>query len=268
MSRGYSIEEIKAAALRLRKKLGFENTEYLDMRAALAATERLFPGFRFRQVKNNEIVDAEGKYDPITGVLRIPDRVFQALDRGVPRARFSIAHELAHPVLGHDEIRYRHAQKKAYEKAKPNIAREEREAEEFAAFFLAPDHLCEGCVTVEDFIERFGLSRRAAEIRKKDYDQHLRRLAGEDRPLTPTVIDYLRDQKNKGYKVTTLKDQPPQINGSKTQQSPVDAMPPVAIDDETSRGTPDAELCPNCGCLSLIRNGLLAECKCGYREQL
>jgi hypothetical protein len=113
MSRGYSIEEIKAAALLLRKKLGFENTEYLDMRAVLAATERLFPGFHFRQVRNNEIADAEGMYDPNAGVLRIPDRVFQALDKGVPRARFSIAHELAHLVLGHDQIRYRHAQKKA-----------------------------------------------------------------------------------------------------------------------------------------------------------
>lgn len=204
------IEEIKVLALALRKKLGFENTEYLNMRAVLTETKRLFPGFDYQQVRDHELVDAEGMYDPDARVLKIPDRVFKALDRGVPRARFSIAHELAHSVLGHREIRFRNMQRKAYERTKPNIAREEREAEELAAFFLAPDHLCQGCMTVEDFIERFGLSRRAAEIRKQDYDRHLRRKSGEERPLTSQTIDLLQHLRSKGHKVTSLKDPPPQ----------------------------------------------------------
>src|SRR6266571_1198952 len=90
VSRKYTIDQIKALTLILRKHVGFESAEYLDMRALLKAVKRLYPSLTILQVRNDELSDADGMYDPATHTLRIPDRVFGALDKGVPRARFSL----------------------------------------------------------------------------------------------------------------------------------------------------------------------------------
>ena len=200
MSRPYTVEQLKALASLLRKALGFQTTKRLNMRVVLTKFRQLYPDFNYLVVKDDELPDAEAKYDPTTRLLKIADRTFKALENGSPRAAFTIAHELGHPILQHTEIRFRHAERKVYERAKPNIYREEREADQFAAFLLAPDHLAEGCRTVEDFMRTFGLGRRAAEIRKEQYDRDLRRKAsvrskfddlpgfGEADPLRPGAM--------------------------------------------------------------------------------
>jgi IrrE N-terminal-like domain len=207
MSAGHTRERIKSLAFLLRKELGFENVQQLDMLPVLAAFKKLYPSFDYVRVDKirvgtHEVPEAEGMYDPETRVLAIPDPVFDDLENWRPRARFSIAHELAHPILQHASIRFRRAERKAYERATADIRREEREADQFAAFFLAPDHLADGCVTVQDFMKRFGLSRRAAEIRKDEYERDLRHKKGEQRPLPPNVIDFLDFQRSRGYRVT------------------------------------------------------------------
>jgi len=220
VSRKYTIDQIKALTLILRKHVGFESAEYLDMRALLKAVKRLYPSLTILQVRNDELSDADGMYDPATHTLRIPDRVFGALDKGVPRARFSLAHEIAHPLLGHRNIRFRHAEKRAYEYGSQTVSREETQANRFAAFLLAPDQLCVGCETIEDFMERFGLSRSAAEIRKDDYNRYLRHQHRQERELPPNAVDLLKYLRSKGHKVTSLKDEARQVRSTGERQPP------------------------------------------------
>jgi Zn-dependent peptidase ImmA (M78 family) len=57
------------------------------------------------------------------------------------RARYTIAHEIGHIALGHDGVRYRGQTNAIAEEVVRKIRRQEREAERFAAVFLAPAHL-------------------------------------------------------------------------------------------------------------------------------
>jgi Zn-dependent peptidase ImmA (M78 family) len=250
-----SPDTLEALALELRSKLDMDNVEYVDIRAVLAGVQRLYPELIILRVRNEELRDADGMYDPATRSLKLPDRVFEALDKNVPRARFSIMHELAHPLLGHQNIRYRHAQKKPHEIASPYVASDEAEADEFAAFFIAPNHLCDGCSTVEDFIERFGFSRRAATIRKEEHDRFLRHTTGQQRFLPQSGAEYLQEQRRKGYTVTSIID-PLQTQEPATPKN----TPPVSS---------GGEICLHCGNFSTVRNGLQLVCTvCGSRFSL
>jgi hypothetical protein len=250
-----SPQTLKALALELRSKLDIDNVEYVDIRAALTGVQKLYPELTILRVRNEELCGADGMYESANRTLKLPDRVFEALDKGVPRARFSIIHELAHPLLGHQNIRYRHVSKKAHEIGSPYVASDEAEADEFAAFFIAPDHLCEGCSTVEDFIERFGFSRRAATIRKEEYDRFLRNTTGQQRLLPPSGIEYLQEQRRKGYTVTSTID-------------PVQAQEP-ALSKNSPPASSGGEICLQCGNFSTVRNGLQLTCTvCGSRFSL
>jgi len=59
------------------------------------------------------------------------------------RARFTIAHEVAHVALWHDGVRFRGNTNALAEETVRKIRRQEREAERFAAAFLAPAHLAD-----------------------------------------------------------------------------------------------------------------------------
>jgi Zn-dependent peptidase ImmA (M78 family) len=63
------------------------------------------------------------------------------MQRGEPRARQTISHEIGHFALRHVGIRNRSATKSTIEKAVPRIRNEESEARRFAPRFLAPASL-------------------------------------------------------------------------------------------------------------------------------
>jgi hypothetical protein len=199
-----SRENIKAIAIRLRNKLSLDGQERFDAKAVLEAMKSSFPDFDYQETSDNELPDADGRYDPPNHTIFFPARVYRRLDKSEGRLNFSVAHELGHYILNHQERRFRRADKWAYERATPRVQQEEREADHFAAYFLAPDHLCATCRTVEDFIGRFGFTRPAAEIRKEEYESDLRRARGQERPLTPKVIDLLDHLRSKGHPVTSL----------------------------------------------------------------
>jgi Zn-dependent peptidase ImmA (M78 family) len=144
-------------------------------------------------------------YDSRTDTMKIPNSIFWGMRNRIPYCRFSVAHEIAHAILGHGGIRFRHAEKRAYEKANPDIRRDEREAEQFAAILLAPTHLAKKCKSIEEVKERFGLSDRAAEIRAKEIEAHLRREKGEKPALTQKVVDFLKYAESKGYRTSKVK---------------------------------------------------------------
>lgn len=65
---------------------------------------------------------------------------------------------------------------------------------------MAPDYIVSTCASVEDVMNKCGLSRKAAEIRKSEFDAEQRRKLGEQRPLPFKVAEFLRDANKKGYK--------------------------------------------------------------------
>jgi len=99
------------------------------------------------RVPDAEMGGSEAYFDPETRLLHISESTFcsandmstrSTLERR--RARFTIAHEIGHIALGHDRILHRGGSN-AFRKQANGVQQAEREAEQFAAAFLAPAHL-------------------------------------------------------------------------------------------------------------------------------
>lgn len=262
MSDRYDVGELKRLALWLRQQLRMKDILHLNMLEVLEAMKNLFPDFDYKRVKDGEVENGEGLYNSELPYLSIPDNIFEALKRNEPRARFTCAHEIGHWILDHEGRRFRRPQRqrKAYERSTPQIRRDEREAEKFAAFFLAPDHLADTFSSIRDLRSRFGLSRRAAEIRKTELDADARRKKGELKPLPNSIIDFLEQARAKGYKVTSLPDKSERTPAKEARSSETIKSPSSEEQDE---------LCINCGNFTLHRNGLAMVCGiCGKRVAL
>jgi hypothetical protein len=174
MASSRTIEVLETIVMQFRARLGMRDIDYIDLHTVLQKMVNLFPGFNYRRVPDNELHGAKGTYNSDTGLLDIPNNVFVGMEGKVPHFRFSVAHEIAHVVLKHEGVRFRHAARKAYEKARPSIWRDEREAERFAALLLAPTHLAEKSGSTSEIQNRFGLSLNAAEIRKREIEAYVR----------------------------------------------------------------------------------------------
>lgn len=255
MASSRNIEALELIVVQFRKTLGINDVIYIDLKVVLEKMKVMFPGFTCQRVPDNDFHGAKGMYDPVTESMQIPDTVFSGMENRVPHHRLSVAHEIAHVVLNHDGLRFRHATRRAYEKADPKLWRDEREAERFAALLLAPTHLAASRNTIEDLEQTFGLSRRAAEIRKLEIEAHLRKKNGETREIPPSVIDFLNYARSKGYKVSFPVPEPKRVK--------------LGPQRELRLPSSDSEICLGCGYLSLERVGLQLVCRnCGKRLSL
>jgi len=260
MSDYYDARELKQIALWLREQIRMRDTRHLNMVEVLDRMRNCIPGFDYRRVQDSDVEKAEGLYDSALSYLPIPDSMFEALIRNGPRARFTCAHEIGHWVLEHEGRRFRRLQRKAYERSTPNIRRNEREAESFAAFFLAPDHLTSASDSISDLQRKFGLSRRAAEIRKSELEADARRAKGERRPLPNSIVDFLEQARAKGYRVTSLPPKPQET--SQTEEKRVGTVGSATVVE-------DKEICIDCGNFTLRKMGLQMICEtCGKRVAL
>ena len=255
MSRRKSTKELKALVSWLRAYLGIEQVARPNMLPVLSKAQQLFRDFSYRRVPDGELPEGkEASHEE--GEIRFADRTFQALERDESRARFTAAHEFAHYILRHPEVRFRGAQIRPYEASKRSVRVEESEANQFAALFLAPDNLIRETDTVSELIERFGISLRTAQIRKAEIDADQRTRRGELRQLPSKVIDFLTRQQKQGYRVTSLEfARRPSVSAS-TGNQPSTPDPWAAY---------NASCCAECGNHSAIRvaNSLVCQI-CGY----
>jgi hypothetical protein len=140
-------EELEASARNLRTLLGIEFDARPDMITVIYKLKDrgLIKGYE--RVPDAEMPDAEARFDPFDEVLYLRESTFVAghgmfsIESERRRARYTLAHEVAHIWLKHTGIRYRGEAGAAQKKYSDQIRQEEREAERFAAVFLAPGYL-------------------------------------------------------------------------------------------------------------------------------
>jgi Zn-dependent peptidase ImmA (M78 family) len=92
--------------------------------------------------------DSEAKFDPVERLLYLRESTFCAANAMYSfseshrkRARFTIAHEIGHIALKHQGTHYRGRINDRLRAFAGRAQQNEREAEKFAAAFLAPAHL-------------------------------------------------------------------------------------------------------------------------------
>jgi hypothetical protein len=203
MLRHVTDEEIEQRVKVLRTELGLQNQSRLDMMAVIQKLRTSFQHFDYQRVPDAEMPDAEAQWDARKGLLRMRESVVGAMQRGEPRARMAIANEIAHFAMRHSGVRTRSTTQTTAGRSLLEAKKEESEARRFAAMFLAPNDLLSSTDTVEDIVDRFGLSFEAAMIRKGEFDAFQRRASGHRRKLPSVVVDYLKEAQRRGAKLRT-----------------------------------------------------------------
>lgn len=123
-----------------------------------------------------------------TKTIHISASTFEGVRRGDPRARFTVAHELGHLVLGHEGVRSRVAlgKDRRVQAGVRSASQDEEEANYFARAFLMPERVAEDFKNSAELARRCGVSEKTAQIRLNDLARRRRQENGEQKPLPLT----------------------------------------------------------------------------------
>lgn len=210
--RNHEDEDIELIARDARRVLGIEFVPRPDMITAVFKAQYLGLIRSYVRVADTNMPDDLAAFDPDLGVLSLQESTFVAANEvvgnppGRPRARFTIAHEFGHLFLGHKKTRHRNISGRKIERIAAPIIRDERDADRFAAAFLAPAHLIENplLISARDVADTFGLSSTASTIRLEALQRMYRRAHGIPRPIPESIYNFLSDAAKRGAKVTSL----------------------------------------------------------------
>ena len=203
MSHYRTDEQLEEIVRKFLRRLGLEFQDRPDMMTIIVKTKAAFPGFNYKRVPNSQMPNEEAQWDSETWTLAMRESVFEAMQRGEPRARMTLAHELS---LEHKGIRNRSISPKAYERAVRSVRNDEAEAKRCAPILLAPEHLASDDVSRDELTEKFGLSNQAALLRHEEILRLRRRARGEMRDLPQKVSDFLREAQRRGKDLKTRLD--------------------------------------------------------------
>ena len=196
-------EDLEAVARNFLRKIGLEYQIRPDMMTIISKLKHVVPSFSYRRMPDEEMPDAEARWSSENFELCMRESVFVGMQRGEPRARMTVAHELSHYLLEHKGDLNRSVVKSSAELSVQRIINQESEARRLAPIILAPEYLVPEGATVEEIVSKFGLSQQAAAIRKDEIEAIRRRRRGEPRPLPQSIVDYLKEAKRRGYPIRT-----------------------------------------------------------------
>ena len=141
-------DKIEDAARRLRVKLGIDDQLRPDMVTVIVKLKDHGLIKNYVRVPDDEMPDDEACFDSGDRLLYIRESTFCAAnamytytDPERRRARFTIAHEIGHIAHGHEGLRFRGKTGAREKKFVRQVQHDERDAERFAAAFLAPAYL-------------------------------------------------------------------------------------------------------------------------------
>jgi Zn-dependent peptidase ImmA (M78 family) len=245
----YTDEQYDQLAKVLREGLGIDDQVEIDVLEMLRRMKHCGYLRDYIVLPDDAMKDAEAKYVSDERRIYIRESTYRAAANREPHARFTIAHEVAHCAHNHQYMRKRGIAVSRFERNVPAIKRDERQADKLAAAILAPFHRSEFTLatTSQQLAQRFGLSARMASNRAKELAGIYRRQHNIKKDLPGFIIDFLAEQRRRGYVVTSLSEED------------VSAFKPIQ-----SCYTGDA--CPNlnCGEFRMVRNGTSTRCEvCG-----
>lgn len=125
------------------------------------ALQHFVPGILFDVVEAEELGARMGAVNPLTGAFMIREDVYDAAVEDQPRHRFTVAHEVGHALM---HIGTLNRLPKSTGKV-PAYMDPEWQANRFAAALLMPRHLVRTCVSVDEIMQRFRVSRESAVLR-------------------------------------------------------------------------------------------------------
>lgn len=243
----YSDEDYDQIARTLREELALDAEIWLDVIEALRRMKYCGYLRDYICIADGQMPNAEAKFVADERRIYLRQSTYEAAEREEPHARFTVAHEIAHCALYHQHTRKRGIAVSAFEKRV--FRRDERQADKFAAAFLAPFHKAAFTLTTTagQLAQRFGLSVSMSKARGEELAGIYRGRHNIRRELPAGIVDFLAAKLREGY--------------------PVKSLPPADIVSMTVRlpkyeGDPCPN--PNCGEFKMIRVGPHLKCDaCG-----
>jgi hypothetical protein len=206
-------ERLERAAESLRTRWGIHDQACPDVITMIFKLkyEGLITGYAL--VPDADLPEDEAEYDPHKRLLRIRESTFHAANdlygRSTKnRARFTVAHEVGHIILGHERIRHRNISERKIERIVIQTRIDETEANRFASALLMPRHLVDltSNPTIQELARKFQVSEAAAKIRLEELLRLRRREQRNKRPSPDVVRQFLLEAKSRGMKIVSLDD--------------------------------------------------------------
>lgn len=186
MKKQKSDSKIEITTTSLRELTGSAHVNAPDLVSVLKKFTDVVPEFSYERVLDDELPDASAMADCKTKTIYFRESLFQKLLDGDTRARWTVAHEIGHIILGHQGNRFR---KDQIGKLYGWTRIEEREADVFASRFLVPTVMATACKDAFEIAQKFQISLPAAEIRLKELS------AMRGRKLPREITEIITDMK-------------------------------------------------------------------------
>lgn len=161
---GLSRKKIRMLANYVRKMSGYEDCPYFPIVEfiELILGDPDNSDFNYEIVEPWEMKDMYGSTNTGINVMKIRKDVYERAIQGVPRDRFTLCHELGHYLLHQPDLM-------SYARGDiPKYCQPEWQANTFAGELMAPYNLVEN-MSVDEIVEKCGMSRQAATIQYNEY---------------------------------------------------------------------------------------------------
>lgn len=161
---GLSRAEIRSFACSVRDLLGVTSPRLDIVRLLDIVLFKIDKGFSLEICDRGEMEDNHGLTIPSQKIIKIRDDVYARAEQGVPRDRFTLAHELGHYILHSDEGFAR----RIADSSTPAFRKSEWQANAFAGELLVDSRHVRPNMSVEEIAELFGVSFTVAEIQHSE----------------------------------------------------------------------------------------------------
>ena len=161
--------ELRAEARKIRKWLKIEDVDYLPVPRLLEVLQALLDDFEFFICEKPDLPqNTFASYVPSVHCVVIKEAFYDMACRGDGFARSTIVHEISHHILHRNQLgclaRKTDVPHKPYEDS-------EWQANVFACELLIPHYRLHDGMTVDDVVERFGVTPAAAKSALKNYSR-------------------------------------------------------------------------------------------------
>ena len=211
-------EEIEIGSRRFRQDIGIDDHDIPDLLFVLNELKRRGTISEYLPLPDETMPGNLAKYDSDSRILHINRSTYGALDlvysdgqRERRRSRFTVGHEIAHVVLGHEGGRYRGQSSQVARRYSRDQRVAESEANRWASAFLAPRHIMDRVAAatgrlldVEIVSCLFDINAQAAAIRLETISRLKNRESGAPKLLPTSYANFLRGLQAKGARIESL----------------------------------------------------------------
>jgi Zn-dependent peptidase ImmA (M78 family) len=199
-------EQLEEIGRNFLRRIGLEYQVCPDAMTVINKLKRVETSFNYRRVPDKDMPEAEAEWNSEATEVAMRESVFTGMQHGDSHPRFIVFHELSHYVLGHKGTRNRIVSPLVQQYSAARVRHEESEATRLAVIIMAPEYLIPEGATADDIASQFGMSLKAAILRKEEIDRIRRRRRGELRPLPASVKELLRNARDRGFPIQTQLD--------------------------------------------------------------